>query len=101
MFDMMIYLGIQNFLKINKIPYLITCSMGMEDHLRNKILSPEMLNQIYKKRFYTNPSFVKFVKENSYKIGPMLHPLEEGHAAWADHLLKHIDQNNLFDNSDL
>jgi len=100
-FDMMIVLGIQNFLRINKIPYLLTSSMGIEHSIQESIISTELLDQLVKNRYYVYPSFSNFAKANDYKIGPMLHPLEEGHAAWASHLLNHINENNLLDNSDL
>jgi len=100
-FDIMILLGMQNFLKANKIPYLITSSMGIEEDIQKKVLQQELLDQIYKKRYYVSPSFTAFAAANKCEIGPMLHPLEEGHALWATHLLDYINQNNLFDNSDL
>ena len=100
-FDVMMLLGMQNFLKTNKVPYLITSSMGIEEELQKKIIHPYLLDQIYKKRYYVTPSFSLFAKSINCKIGPGLHPLEEGHAAWAEHLLTYINQNNLFDNSDL
>jgi hypothetical protein len=100
-FDMMIVLGIQNFLRTNKIPYLLTSSMGVEHSMQESIIPNELLNQLVKNRYYVSPAFNIFANEHNCKIGPMLHPLEEGHAVWADHLLKHIDENNLLDNSDL
>ena len=98
MFDIMILLGMQNFLKNNKIPYLITSSMGVEHYKQEQIISVDLLNQIYRKRYYVYPSFFKFASDNGHKIGPGMHPLEEGHANWASHLL---NENNLLDNSDL
>ena len=97
----MILLGMQNFLKNNKIPYLITSSMGVEHYKQEQIISVDLLNQIYRKRYYVYPSFFKFASDNGHKIGPGMHPLEEGHANWASHLLNYINENNLLDNSDL
>lgn len=101
MFDIMILLGMQNFLRTNKIPYLITSSMGIEHFKQEQNIAPSLLNQIYRKRYCVVPSFSQFAKNRGYKIGPLYHPLEEGHAAWAAHLLNYIHENNLFDNSDL
>jgi predicted secreted protein len=100
-FDMMMVLGIQNFLRINKIPYLITASLPIEFHLQQSVVSSTLLDQIVKNRYYVKPSFFDLTKSNNYKQGPLLHPLEEGHAAWAAHLLNYINENNLLDNSDL
>jgi len=95
--NVMIVLKMQNFLRTKKIPYLITTSMKME----TGVIKPELLAQIIKNRYYVVPSFAQFVKENNYKIGPLMHPLEEGHAAWADRLLKYIAIFDLLGNSDL
>jgi hypothetical protein len=101
MFDMMIVLGIQNFLRTNKIPYILTASMGIEHCLQESIVSPELLNQLVRNRYYVYPSFSNFAVENNCKIGPMLHPLEDGHAKWANHLFDYVQTNNLLDNSDI
>lgn len=103
MFGIMILLGMQNFLRSNKIPYLITSSMGnwVEREIQKNKLHQNLLDQIYKKRYYVEPSFMEFAKNNKYPIGPQLHPLEEGHIAWADHLMFYIDNNNLLGNTDL
>jgi hypothetical protein len=100
---MMVLLGMQNFLRANKIPYLITSSMGNNTELefQKKYVSSSVLNQIYNKRYYVTPSFSKFCEGTNYEIGPQLHPLEEGHIAWADHLIAYIEQNNLLSNKDL
>jgi hypothetical protein len=101
--DQLIILGIQNFLRVNKIPYLLTWSFhhgSMYDDEKAHI-SPAILDQRYLKRFYQHPSFNIFSFNNKFPTGPGKHPLLEGHRAWADHLLTHIEKNNLFDNSDL
>jgi hypothetical protein len=102
-FGMMVLLGMQNFLKVNRIPYIITSSMGnfYETEAQKKFIPPALLDQIYSKRYYTDPSFLQFSKQNNCEIGPGLHPLEEGHKMWADHLFSYIENNNLFDNGDL
>jgi hypothetical protein len=101
MLDIMILLGMQNFLRTNKIPYLITSSMGVEHFKQEQNIAPSLLDQIYRKRYYVVPSFAQFAKDRGYKSGPLHHPLEEGHAAWAAHLLNHINENNLLEGSDL
>jgi len=100
-FDMMMVLGMQNFLRTNKIPYLITASLSIEFYRKLQVITHELSNQIVKNRYYVQPSFFDFAKKNNYKIGPLMHPLEEGHAAWAAHLLTHINENNLLNNFDL
>lgn len=102
MFDMMMILSIQNFLRINKIPYLISSALHIPQKLRSnepQHIPEYLINQIYEKRFFVVPSFNRFA--DNFKRGPESHPLEEGHAAWATHLLNYINQNNLLDNSDL
>lgn len=102
-YDIMMVLAIQNFLRINKIPYLISSALctPIKFELQKKYVPSILLDQIYSRRYYTKPSFTEFTSDNKYKRGPGGHPLEEAHAGWAAHLLNHINQNNLFDNSDL
>lgn len=103
-FDTMMILGIQNFLIKNKIPYLLTSSMNNvgDETIRDTIISKNVLDQIYKSRYYINPSFMIF-NNNIMKlpIGPGFHPLEEGHRLWAEYLIEHIKNHNLLDNQDL
>jgi hypothetical protein len=103
MFDTMLIIAMQNFLVANKIPYLFTSSMGnyVEDQLRQEIVPLSITDQIRKNRFYTNPSFINFAREIGVTIGPRLHPLEEGHAVWANHLLQYVNENNLLETVDL
>ena len=63
-------------------------------------VSKNVLNQMKYDRFLNEPSFMEFV-QGKYAIAPNLHPLEDGHKAWADHLLAYVNQRNLLDNSDL
>ena len=101
MFNIMMVLGIQNFLRINKIPYLITSSMKSEILNQKSIISSQLLDQIVKNRYLINPSFMEFTKQNQYKSGPGGHPLEGAHMAWGSELVKYIKTFNLLDNSDL
>jgi hypothetical protein len=101
MFNIMMVLGIQNFLRINKIPYLITSSLSQDISKQKSIISPQLLDQIVKNRYLIDPSFHKFTVQNKYKIGPIGHPLEEAHMAWGSQLVRYIKTFNLLDNSDL
>jgi hypothetical protein len=103
MFDILQILGIQNFLINNHIPYLLTSSMGNfleKIRLTNSVPS-NVINQIYTKRYYDDISFHYFTEQNGFSRGPGLHPLEEAHAAWAQHLLDYINKHDLFSNKDL
>lgn len=102
-FDMLQVLGIQNFLIKNKIPYLLTSSMGndVEKSRMEQSVPKNVLDQIYKHRYYNDISFHSFTGVNGYARGPGIHPLEEAHKAWANHLLEHIHKNDLFSNKDL
>lgn len=102
-YDLMQLLGMQNFLISNKVPYIITRSMGYSTTER-EILNRYFLNteqMIYNKRFYDNISFFEFTKSSGLPIGIGHHPLEEGHLAWANTLMKYINDNALFNNTDL
>ncbi len=101
--DFLHILGVQNFLMRNKIPYLITKALGnTEEYLHRKTYIPEPIrNQLYSKRFYSEMSFWQFVEKRGLPRGISHHPLEEGHAAWANHLLEYIRKNNLMSNKDL
>jgi hypothetical protein len=102
-FDIMIELAIQNFLMVNKIPYLLTSSMGnaFEKELRQRYIDKVVLDQIYPARSYTDLSFHVFSHAMGCKVGPNHHPLEDGHREWAAHLLDHIHRKTLLDNRDL
>ncbi len=103
MSDMLHVLGVQHFLMKNKIPYLLTSSMGneYEKMITTESVPASVVNQIYKPRYYDDISFSQFTNMHGFKIGPQLHPLEEAHKAWAHHLLDHINKNDLFSNKDL
>lgn len=102
-FGMMILLGMQNFLRINKVPYLFTSSMGnqYERAVQKNFISQTLVDQIYEKRYLRNTSFMHFNWDKHLPTGPGLHPLEEGHIQWANHLQNYIDDNNLWGNEDL
>ena len=103
-YDQMMILGLQNFLRLNKVPYLMTWSMhhpiNYTDELR--YVPDSILAQRYTKRFNQEPSFAYHVfHELGLQRAEGGHPLTDGHAAWAEHLLEYICANNLFDNNDL
>lgn len=102
-FNMMMILGIQNFLKINNVPYLLTTSMhhNAEYEREKSFVTPETYNQLDFNRYYMEPSFMVFNNSKNYPIGKSLHPLEEGHKNWAKHLIQIIDERNLFSTGDL
>lgn len=102
-YDILQILAIQNFLIHNKVPYLLSSSMGNDNerNLTKKFVNDETLKQIYKKRFYDDISFNTLARDKNVPYGPFLHPLEEGHELWADHLIEVIEKNNFFDNGDL
>ena len=103
MFNIMQMLAIQNFLRINKIPYLMSYSLRSIAGLMttHKYVPKSLLKQLYATRIYSGRSFDEFTRTSGYKIGEGNHPLEEAHAAWAEYILSHITRNNLMDNTDL
>ena len=103
-YDQLMILGLQNFLKTNKVPYLMSWSMhhliNYEDERQH--IPESLLMQRYAKRFYQEPSFAYHVfHELGLQRAEGGHPLTDGHAAWAEHLLDYIESTNLFDNGDL
>ena len=102
-FDIMIVLAMQNFLRLNKIPYLITSSMGSydEEDVKKQHVSNNVLSQLQTPRYLIDPSFATHSAMHNHKRGPQYHPLEEGHAGWADYLLNYISTHNLLSNADL
>lgn len=98
-YNILMVLGIQNFLKVNNIPYLMTNSMHhTSEFIREKtLINPKVYSQLDLNRYYIEPSFMIFNNLNNYPIGKMLHPLEEGHKHWAQHLISIIDQRNLLE----
>jgi hypothetical protein len=102
-FDIMMQLGIQNFLKVNKIPYLITTSMGNHNDLLvfKQHIDCNLLKQTDNLRFYKEFSFLTFNEIHKLPKGIGHHPLEDGHKAWAAALLTIINDRKLFESEDL
>ena len=100
-FNHMIVLGIQNFLRTLKIPYLLTYSMPGYSDNEKKYISLAQNNLYYLKRIIKYPSFMLYNNTNGWPVGSEKHPLEEGHRQWASFLIDYIEKENLFDNSDL
>lgn len=100
--DAMIKMAIMNFLRVHKIPHLLTTSIIVTgDRLREaEHVQKNILEQMKSKRFMDMPSFMEF-NHGKHPVAPGLHPLEEGHAAWAEELLGYIQQHDILDNSDL
>jgi hypothetical protein len=97
-FDTMITLAIQNFLKVMGIPYLITTSMRSADIQQAKYIKyiPSNLHNLLlsNARYHHTPSFSSFVMSQHFPVGEGYHPLEEGHLAWAEYLKTLILTNN-------
>jgi hypothetical protein len=102
-YDQLMILGLQNFLRVHRVPYIITSSMsiGATYDDEAKYVPKHIALQRYRPRYFDRPSFVGYIHVHGYERGPELHPLVEGHRAWAEYLLKYIDQYALRDNSDL
>lgn len=75
---------LQNYLQLNKIPYLFTCadmSMLNNHTIENADYTiKSLVNQIDMSKWYTfdNKGFYHWARDNKYKIGTT-HPLEEAH----------------------
>ena len=88
-------LNLQNFLKVNKYPYV------MYNTLSNTPIENEDVKALFdiidKKRFFKpETSHYDFITENNLiasKKDPL--PSVEGHKRWAEQLLEFIDANNL------
>ena len=102
-FDQLMILGIQNFLRQNKIPYLLTYSFHYRTIFNDQLkhVPTHILNQRLTPRFIVDDSFSMFTDRNKFPRGPQHHPLIEGHTAWAESLLNYISNNNLLSNVDL
>lgn len=100
MFDFLMVLGMQNFLKIHRIPYLFTSSMGNSHEylIQKQYITPQFEDQLDKRRYMISPSFSSYCQSLKCKFGPGAHPLEEGHALWAKYLIDYITSNNLLSN---
>lgn len=93
-------LCLQAFLSRHYMDYLITRSMGPETGVKNfyeKYYNtyPDSLAMIDKKYFPDIPPFNEYVGAKKLPFGPMHHPLEEGHVAWAKYLSEYLIQNNM------
>lgn len=102
-FDTMLILAMQNFLKVNKVPYVITSSMrnAREEEFYKKHVPMDVYEMFNNKRYHIQPSFQTWNAIHKLPVGEFHHPLEEGHKVWAQYLIEYIDSHNLFDNSDL
>lgn len=100
--DALNILSLQNFLKIHKIPYLITFSLSAKHDFTHNVqcTAPYLKDQLYTKRLYDDISFWEYVENAGCKKGVTLHPIEDGHALWAEKMLTHILQNNLLSTVD-
>jgi hypothetical protein len=89
-------LGLQNYLKVNKIPYVFYNSLqpmlkdGKKDH-------KWWFNAVDKTKFFKlNSSHFTWVKENNLSISKVdEHPNGEGHTQWAEDLYKYILEKGL------
>lgn len=98
-YDINTTLAMQNFLKVNKIPYLFTSSMRAEReeyHYYQKFI-PNFLymSLLSDKRYHVLPSFQTNSALNKVPVGKYFHPLEDGHKFWSEYLYTFITNNNL------
>lgn len=102
-YDNMLVLAMQNFLRVNKIPYLITTSMrpSAEEELYRKHIPNSLYRFFDNKRYHPDPSFQTWNAIHNLKPGKFHHPLEEGHKVWAEYLIKYITEHDLLSNTDL
>lgn len=87
-YNTMIILAIQNFLKEKRIPYLLTNNL-------TPFYDKNLVSNFDLKRYYNNDSFFIFSQNNNYSIGKGLHPLLDAHNAWGNHLIEIIKEKNL------
>jgi len=82
-------LGMQQFLKSLGISYMMSDSMHHDEDFWNeyKKIHTNVLYMIDTDRYYRNEPFNSYVGRKKLPIGKFLHPLEEGHKAWAEHLM--------------
>lgn len=90
-------LSIQAFLKSLGIGYIMTRSMheGAKFDQAFDDLPSYLHNSIDRITFPKMLAFAEFSNINKVPIGKYHHPLEEGHAIWAQHLLEYMKQHNL------
>jgi hypothetical protein len=55
-----------------------------------KNVEDEIIDKTY---YIKNPTMEEYTKQ--YPLAPLKHPLEEGHAAWAEYLYLHIKEKNI------
>lgn len=85
-------LGMQSFLKGLGIRYLMSDSMYHEKELWDiyRAMDPNVIHQIDTVRYHMEEPFNGFVGRRKLSFGKYHHPLEEGHLAWANHLMGYM-----------
>ena len=89
-------LDLQNYFKLNKIPYLMF--NALPQIINNNIKDFKTLfERIDQKRFYKiETSHLEFIQQNNFIVSPLdPHPSTEGHLVWAKLIKEYIDVNNL------
>lgn len=89
-------LDLQNYFKLNKIPYLMFNALPQT--INNNIKDFKTLfERIDQKRFYKiETSHLEFIQQNNFIVSPQdPHPSTEGHLVWAKLIKEYIDVNNL------
>jgi hypothetical protein len=89
-------LDLQNYFKLNKIPYLMF--NALPQIINNNIKDFKILfERIDQKRFYKiETSHLEFIQQNNLIVSPQdPHPSTEGHLIWAKLIKEYIDVNNL------
>lgn len=92
-------LSLQMFFEKHNIRYLMVDSMSESEEfitfLKNnrKILSAYINRRCYPEM----QAFSNWARDKGFKPTPCHHTNEEAHAAWADHLLKYIEQEKLLE----
>jgi len=85
-------LSMQAFLKGLGIRYLFSDSMHHDEAFweEYKKIHTKILYMIDTDRYYREEPFNSFVGRKKLPFGKYNHPLEEGHKAWAEHLMGYI-----------
>jgi len=85
-------LSMQSFLKGLGIRYLMSDSMHHDEEFWNyyKTVHTNVVYMIDTDRYYRDEPFNSFVGRKGLPFGKYHHPLEEGHIAWAQHLMGYI-----------
>lgn len=102
-FDQMMLLGVQNFLRVNNIPFLLSWSLRHDSLSKTEatIIPETIIKQRCLLNRWYDQSFMNFTFLNKFPRGPGGHPLDEAHIAWADLLYDYIQKNNLLSNEDV